>query len=169
MASPWRILRLRFIVGIMATTSRTDGDIQARVSDLLRETIGDTAMVGVSVRGGMVTLSGVIASLADRLSARQAAMRAPGVRGVADDMVVRDPGVPGDADKELAALANRMLASAADVPAGAVTAGVRGHVLTLSGTVLVPGQRDAALRTVRDIEGVVGISNAIRVAGPDRG
>jgi osmotically-inducible protein OsmY len=152
----------------MATTRGSDGDIQAGVADRLRAMTGDTALVGVSVRGGMVTLSGVVASTADRLATRQAALGAAGVRGVADDMVVRDPGVPGDADNDLAALANRMLASAAEVPAGAVTAGVRGHVLTLSGTVPAPGQRDAAMRTVRDIKGVVGISNDIRVAGVAR-
>jgi osmotically-inducible protein OsmY len=149
----------------MAMTRRTDGDIRAGVADRLRQTPG-TAMVGVSVRGGMVTLSGVVASTNDRLAMRQAAMGTEGVRGVADDMVVREPGTPGDADSDLAALAHRMLASAAEVPAGTVTVGVRGHVLTLSGTVAVPSQRDAALRAVRDIIGVVGISNDIQVARP---
>jgi osmotically-inducible protein OsmY len=147
----------------MATTRRNDGDIQARVADRLRETPGDTARVGVSVRGGMVTLSGAVTSTADRLAMREAAMRGAGVRGVADEMVVREPGTDTDTDSELAAQANQLLESAAEVPAGAITAGVRGHVLTLSGTVRAPSQRDAAARAVRDIKGVVAVSNDVRV------
>jgi osmotically-inducible protein OsmY len=165
LSARWRFSSRRFIVGGMAMTRRTDGDIRAGVADRLRETQGDDAMVGVSVRGGMVTLSGVVASTNDRLAMRQAAMGAAGVRGVADDMVVREPGTPGDADSELLALANRMLAAEAEVPAGAVTAGVRDHVLTLSGTVSVPSQREAAVRAVQHIKGVVGVSNDIQVAG----
>lgn len=152
----------------MATTRRTDGDILARVADRLRETPSDTARVGVSVRGGMVTLFGAVANATDRLTAREAAMRATGVLGVADEMEVREVGAAGGSDSDLAVLANQMLEAAADVPAGAVIASVRGNVLTLAGTVSLPSHRDAALRAVQHIRGVVAISNDIRLTGPPR-
>lgn len=146
------------------TPHGTDLDLQAGITDLLTHMAGQTAHVGVSVRGGMVVLFGEVASTAERLQTRQAAMGVLGVRGVADEMVVREPGTPGASDADLTQLANRLLATDAAVPAGAVRAGVRGSVLTLSGAVAVTGQRDAAARAVRNLPGIVGLCNDIRVA-----
>ena len=148
------------------TPHGTDRDLQAGIVDLLKRMAGDTAHVGVSVRGGMVMLFGEVGSTGERLQTRQAAMGVLGVRGVADEMVVREPGTPGASDADLTKLANRLLATDAAVPTDAVRAGVRGSVLTLSGAVTVTGQRDAAARAVRNLPGIVGLCNDIRVAGP---
>jgi len=165
--SPWRICRRGSIVSPMAQTPHgTDLDLQAGIADLLRRVAGHSAHVGVSVRGGMVVLFGEVGSNAERLQTRDAAMGVLGVRGVADEMVVREPGTPGASDADLTQFANRLLAADAAVPAGAVRAGVRGSVLTLSGAVAVTGQRDAAARVVRNLPGVVGLCNDIRVATP---
>ena len=133
---------------------------------MLKRMAGESAHVDVSVRGGMVTLVGEVGSTAERFQTRRAAMGVLGVRGVADEMVVREPGTPGASDTDLAKLANLLLATAAGVPAGAVRAGVRGSVLTLSGAVAAAAQRDAAARVVRNLPGVVGICNDIHVARP---
>jgi osmotically-inducible protein OsmY len=143
-----------------------DRDLQTGIADLLKRMAGETAHVGVSVRGGMVVLFGEVGSTAERLETRRVAMGVLGVRGVADEMVVREPGNPGASDADLAKIANRLLATDATVPAGAVRAGVRGSVLTLSGAVAVTGQRDAAARAVRNLPGIVGLCNDIRVARP---
>jgi osmotically-inducible protein OsmY len=148
------------------TPHETDRDLQKGIADLLKRMAGHTAHVGVAVRGGMVTLFGEVSSTVERLRTRQAAMGVLGVRGVADEMVVREPGTPGASDADLTQLANRLLATDPAVPAGAVRAGVRGSVLTLSGVVAVPGQRDAAARVVRNLPGVVGLCNDIHVARP---
>jgi osmotically-inducible protein OsmY len=148
------------------TPQLTDRDLQAGIADVLKRMARHTEHVGVSVRGGMVVLFGEVTSTAERLETRQAAMGVHGVRGVADEMVVREPGTPGASDADLTKLANRLLATDAAVPAGAVRAGVRGSVLTLSGAVAVTGQRDAAARVVRNLPGIVGLCNDIRVAGP---
>jgi osmotically-inducible protein OsmY len=155
------------IVNLMAQTQYgTDRDLQMSVVDLLNRMAGQIAHVGVSVRGGMVMLFGEVGSTAERLQTRRAAMGVLGVRGVADEMVVREPGTPGTSDADLTKLANRLLATDAEVPADGVRAGVRGCVLTLSGAVAVTGQRDAAARTVRNLPGIVGLCNDIRVARP---
>jgi osmotically-inducible protein OsmY len=146
------------------TPHGTDRDLQAGVADVLKRMAGGTAHVGVSVRGGTVVLFGEVGSTAERLQTTQAAMGVLGVRAVADEMVVREPGTPGASDADLTKLANLLLATNAAVPAGAVRAGVRGSVLTLSGAVAVAGQRDAAARVVRNLPGVVGLCNDILVA-----
>ncbi|BCB88778.1 BON domain-containing protein [Phytohabitans suffuscus] len=148
------------------TPHGTDRNLQAGIADLLKRMAGETAHVGVSVRGGMVTLFGEVGSTTERLRTRQAAIGMHGVRGVADEMVVREPGTPGASDADLTQLANRLLATDAAVPAGAVRADVRGCVLTLSGAVAVTGQREAAARAVRNLPGIVGLRDDIRVARP---
>lgn len=149
------------------TPHGTDRDLQAGIADVLKRMAGRTAHVGVSVRGGMVMLFGEVGSTAELLRTRQAAMGVLGVRGVADEMVVREPGTPGASDTDLAKLANQLLTTDAAVPDGAIRAGVRGSVLTLSGAVAVTGQRDAAARAVQNLPGIVGLCNDIRVATPD--
>lgn len=149
----------------MAQTSRkTDREIRADVAGVLDRTPGlGTACVDVSVKGGMVTLSGEVDSTTDRLATKRAAGLVPGVRAVVDELVVRDPGTPGTTDADLAELANRMLGSAAGVPASTVQVRVRDRVIILSGDVTSQGERDAASRAVRHIRGVVGLSNDIHV------
>jgi osmotically-inducible protein OsmY len=148
------------------TPHGTDRDLQAGIADVLKRMAGQTAHVGVSVRGGMVMLFGEVGSTAELLRTRQAAMGVLGVRGVADEMVVREPGTPGASDTDLAKLANQLLTTDAAVPDGAIRAGVRGSVLTLSGKVAVTGQREAAARAVQNLPGIVGLCNDIRVAAP---
>jgi osmotically-inducible protein OsmY len=149
----------------MAQTNRkSDRQVQADVAGELDCATGlDTARLAISVRGGMVTLSGQVSSDADRLATKRMVGLIPGVRAVVDNLVVRAPGTPGTADADLAALAKRMLGSAADVPANTVQVGVRDRVITLSGDVTSERQRDAASQAVRHIKGAVGLTNDIRV------
>jgi osmotically-inducible protein OsmY len=115
----------------------------------------------VSANDGVVTLSGDVASLPQRHAAKRAARRVWGVKSVADDVVVRDPGVSGPKDADIAEAARQMLNWAVDVPADTVKAGVRDHTITLSGTVAWQYQREAAARAVMYIRGVTGVSNTI--------
>ncbi|MCW6006958.1 BON domain-containing protein [Micromonospora sp. CPCC 205371] len=145
---------------------RGDREIQAHVAGELNGIPGlDTAHIAVVVRAGMVTLRGEVDATVDRQVAKRTVGRIPGVRAVADEMVVRDRGAPGVDDVDIADIANRRLESADGVPAGTVRAGVRGRVVTLSGNVAFGHQSDAASRAVRNIPGVVGLTNDIRVAG----
>ncbi|MGC1211615.1 MAG: BON domain-containing protein [Micromonospora sp.] len=108
-----------------------------------------------------MTLSGDVASLPQRHAAKRAALRVWGVKAVADDMVVRDPGASGPKDADLAEAAKQMLNWAVDVPFDAVKAGVRDHAITLSGTVSWQYQREAAARAVMYIRGVTAVTNTI--------
>jgi osmotically-inducible protein OsmY len=88
-------------------------------------------------------------------------MRVWGVRAVADDMAVRDPGTSGTKDTDVAEAARQMLRWAVDVPSDTVKADVRDHMITLSGTVTWQYQREAAARAVMYIRGVTGVTNSI--------
>ena len=145
----------------MTTTRGTDREIHSRVLGRLMETPSVTARVDVSVRSGVVTLRGAVATSTDHVATREAAMRTQGVVGVADKIEVRAVGVHSD----LAAAANQVLKESGGGSLSTVTASARGNLLSLSGTVTMPGHRDAAARAVRHLSGVVGISNDIVVTG----
>jgi osmotically-inducible protein OsmY len=146
------------------TVRRSDKDLQANVTDeLLFDSSIDAAHLVVLANGGVVTLSGDVGSLPERHTAKRAAMRVAGVQAVTVDIVVRDPGVSGAKDSDIAEAANQMLSWAVDVPSDTVKAGVRDHVVTLSGTVNWQYQREAATRAVMYLKGVTAVANTIRL------
>lgn len=154
-------------MGPVADTARSnDQELKTDVEDELMQTPDvDAARVAVSVNGGAVTLFGEVDSSADRFAAKRAARHVPGVKAVADKLVVREPGAFGTNDADIASAVRQMLESADNVPADAVTARVRNRIVTLSGTVAGEYQRDAALRAAARVRGVIALSNDITVIG----
>lgn len=141
---------------------RTDQDLQTSVNDeLLYVPNLDAAHIDVAVKDGVVTLSGEVASLPERVTAKRATMRMWGVKAVADKMTVRTSGTAAMNDTDMARTAKQLLDWAVDVPSDTVSADVRDHAITLSGNVTWEYQRDAALRAVSYISGLTGIKNAI--------
>jgi osmotically-inducible protein OsmY len=144
------------------TIRRNDKDLQTAVIDELTFNPGiDAAHLVVLANSGVVTLSGEVASLPEWHAAKRAALRVAGVKALAEDMVVRAPGASGTTDADLAETANQMLNAALDVPFEKVKAGVRDHIVTLSGTVTWQYQREAAARAVMYLRGVAAVANTI--------
>jgi osmotically-inducible protein OsmY len=141
---------------------QSDQELKTNVTNELSFTPRmDAAHVDVAALDGVVTLSGEVGSLTERHAANRAAMRIPGVRAVTDDIAVRDPSASGSYDADIASAANQMLAWAVDVPPHTVTASVRQHIVTLSGTVDWQYQREAAARAVMYLHGVNAVANSI--------
>jgi osmotically-inducible protein OsmY len=144
------------------TIRRSDQELKTNVADELSYNPSvDAARVGVAAHDGVVTLSGDVGSLPERHAAHRAAMRISGVKAVTDDMVVRDPDASGSGDADIGEVANQMLTWAVDVPPHTVKAGVRDHIVTLSGTVDWQYQREAAARAVMYLRGVTAVANGI--------
>ncbi|GAA4685291.1 BON domain-containing protein [Phytohabitans rumicis] len=145
------------------TIHRSDNELHTNVTDeLLYNPSIDAARLSVSTNSGVVTLSGEVDSLPERHAAKRSALRVWGVKAVTDDMVVvRDPGMSGAKDTDIAEAAKQMLNWAVDVPSDSVKADVRNHTLTLSGTVKWQYQREAAARAVMYLKGVTAVTNSI--------
>ena len=144
------------------TIQRSDKELQTNVTDeLLYNPSIDAAHLAASANDGVVTLSGDVGSLPERHAAKRAAMRVQGVKAVADDMVVRDPGTSRTKDTDIGEAASQMLSWAVDVPSDTVKSGVRDNMITLSGIVTWQYQREAAARAVMYIRGVTGVMNDI--------
>ena len=127
------------------------------------------ACVGVSVADGVVTLSGQVPTVAARFAAVRATERVPGVRAIADDLVVHIAGAFEQTDCDVARAVADVLAGDSDVP-DSVKARVNGGWLWLEGTADWPFQRFAAEHVIRDhmrhIFGLRGVTNDINVARP---
>jgi osmotically-inducible protein OsmY len=127
-----------------------------------RELALNPHQVTFSVEQGVVQLRGELGSYAEKQALSRAVRAVPGVRAVAEDLIVKVTPAHLHGDLEIAQLALAALASHPEVPA-TVSASVAGGWLTLAGTVSGHYQRTAAARSVRFLPGVIGVTNAIRI------
>jgi len=123
-----------------------------------------SAEIGVGVRDGIVTLSGVMDSHAAKRAAEHAAARVPGVRAVNSQLQVGPSAQRGRSDADIAWAAANVLAWNALVPADRIHIEVSNGWVTLEGAVEWGFQRTAAADVVADIAGVVGVTNMIVVS-----
>lgn len=146
------------------TTTRSDEQIQREVLEELKwDARVQPNEIGVSVKDGVVTLTGWVDSYAKKWAAEQAAHRVRGVVAVANDIEVRLPGSAERTDSDIAAAVTRALEWDAFVPVEKVDVTVSKGWVTLKGEVEWEFQRRAAERAVRRISGVRGVTNLIAV------
>lgn len=141
-------------------------DAQLR-SDVQTELDWDPAVksssVGVIANDGVVTLTGHVASHAEKYAAERAAQRVKGVKALAVEITVKLPASDQRTDADIALAAERALEWSVLVPAGKVKAMVEGGWVTLNGEVEWEYQRKAAEKAVRNLMGVTGVSNLVKI------
>ena len=111
----------------------------------------------VSVRDGVVTLSGAVDDLQARNAAEQDARNVAGVRRVENRLAVRP--LVGRSDLAIADDVRQALRWDVGVDAAAVTVSVRSGVVYLTGTADSRYERDAASNVAARVDGVVGVVN----------
>ena len=144
--------------------------IQTRSDDLIHNdvvseikwdpkiTSGDIA---VAVKDGVVTLSGFASSYWEKDAAEKAAKRIFGVRAVANDIEVKlfskrtDPEIVREAVQELE--------NHVSIPAKEIKVVVKNGWVTLEGSVEWKYQKNLAESAVKNLRGVVGVTNNIEV------
>jgi osmotically-inducible protein OsmY len=148
----------------IATTTRTDAEVQSDViAELKWEPRVQAPEIGVSVKDGVVTLTGWVDSYTKRWAAEEAAHRVRGVKAVANDIEVR-LGAGGErTDLEIAAAAVRALEWDAVLVPEKIEVTVSKGWVTLKGTVDWEYKKREAERVVRNLAGVKGVSNLIDV------
>lgn len=121
----------------------------------------DASDIGISVDQGVVTLRGNVGSFAEKLTAQRVALRIYGVKAVANDLNVHLPTGFQRTDTEIAQAALTALKWNTMLPEDRITLTVANGWVTLSGTLDWQYQKDVALRAVRDLTGVKGVTNDI--------
>ena len=141
----------------------TDNSLQQAVLDELKwEPSVNAAHIGVTAKGGVVTLSGDVSSFTEKVAAARAARRVNGVKGVAEDIKVRYSFSKVD-DTDIAQKALQTLSWDIEVPDERVKVEVEDGWVTLTGTVNWNYQRNAAEADVRKLKGVLGVINNISI------
>ena len=143
---------------------KTDTQLQKDVIDELRwEPRVNEAEIAVSAKDGVVTLTGSVATFAQKYEAERAVERVTGVRAVADDLTVQILGPHERSDTEIAHAAINALRWDTEVPDEKLTVKVEHGWVTLKGEAEWNFQKAAAERDLRYLAGVKGISNLISV------
>ena len=112
-----------------------------------------SAQVGVAVTDHVLTLSGTVHDVRDRVAAVDAALGVGHLGVVLDTIIVDESGTDVLADHAIATTLADLLASAPGVPAGIVFI-VRDRVITMSGIADDPYERQAARRLAALVPGV---------------
>jgi osmotically-inducible protein OsmY len=146
------------------TEARTDTQIQQEVLQELKwEPRVLPNEIGVSVKDGVVTLTGWVDSYTKRWAAEDAAHRVRGAKAVANDIEVRLAKSDERTDPEIAAAAVNALEWDAFIPEGKVDVTVSKGWVTLKGDVDWQFQKQDAELVVRRLTGVKGVSNLITI------
>lgn len=142
----------------------TDLDLQKTVAEELAfEPSVDAARIGVAAKDGIVTLTGIVDSYAEKIAAEHAAKRVAGVKGLASAIDVELPAFHRRSDADIAAAALNVLAWDVSVPNDAVKVQVEDGWMTLEGQVDWEYQRERAEHVVRHLTGVRGLTNLIGI------
>jgi osmotically-inducible protein OsmY len=121
------------------------------------------ASIVVGVSDGVVTLTGVVSSYAQKFAAQEATHRVTGVLDVANDIDVNPVDSFMRTDTEIASAVRNALEWDALVPNELIQSTVSDGWVTLEGQVDYWRERSDAERAIRRLAGVVGVNNKITI------
>lgn len=141
---------------------KTDAQLKKDINDELEwEPSINAAQVGIAVKDGVVTLTGHLDTFAEKYAIERMVQRVRGVKAIAVEIDVKlEPGHKRS-DSEIAAAAESALKWHSVVPVERIQVKVEKGWVTLRGEVDWDYQRKSAEKTLRNLTGVVGLSNAI--------
>jgi len=143
---------------------KTDTQLQHDVlAELEWEPSIDASQIGVTAKEGVVTVTGFVASYANKMTAERVAKRVYGVKAVANDIEVKIPGSSQRSDGDIAAVALSAMKWDTTVPEDRIKVTVRNGWITLEGQVDWGYQKETAERVVRNLTGVMGLTSQITV------
>lgn len=144
----------------MKTDTQLRDDIQAELAWAPDVKSSD---IGVIVKDGVVTLTGHLAHYAEKYAIERAVQRVHGVKALAVELTVKLPFDNQRTDADIALAADRALEWNVLVPDGKIRPMAEKGWLTLTGEVEWEYQRSAAEIAVRNLMGVTGVSNLVKV------
>ena len=144
-------------------------DIQIQkdvVAQLNWEPILNAAAIGVSVKEGVVTLTGIVDTYTKKMAAEKAAKKVSGVKAVAEEIQVGESPFYKRTDTEIAEAILNALKWHTAVREDRIKVKVEKGVVTLEGDVEWQYQRSAVKTAIEDLAGIKMIYNFIAVKPP---
>jgi osmotically-inducible protein OsmY len=143
---------------------KTDIEIQKDVIDQLKwEPYLNAAQIGVSVKNGIVNLSGQVDTYSKKIMAEKAAKKVAGVKAIAEDIVVGISPAYRKTDVEIAEAAVNALKWHTMIPDGRIKVSTEDGNIKLEGEVEWEYQRNQAKTAVENLIGVKYVTNLIAV------
>jgi osmotically-inducible protein OsmY len=143
---------------------KTDSQIQKDVMDQLKwEPFLNAAEIGVGVKNGIVTLTGMVNSYPKKLAAENAAKRISGVRAIAEDIQIGVSPEFNKTDTEIAETVLNALRWHTAVQEEKIKIKVENGHVRLEGEVDWEYQRLNAARAVENLPGVRSVLNLINL------
>ncbi len=144
---------------------KTNSDLQKDVQEAIKwEPLLSAAEIGVTVKDGVVTLTGTVDSYWKKTEAEEAAKNVAGVRAVVEKIEIKfaNNSFKKD-DNDIATEVLNAYQWNVEVPRDKVKVKVEKGWVTLEGELEWNFQKDAAKAAVRDLLGVVGVTNNITI------
>jgi osmotically-inducible protein OsmY len=143
---------------------KSDYEIQMDVMDQLKwDPRLEASEIGVSVKNGIVTLSGQVDTFSKKMAAENAARKVFGVRAVAEDIQVGPLALFPRNDTEIAQSVLSALRMHTSVPYEKIRVTVENGFVTLEGDAEWEFQRSAAKAAVENVSGVKSVMNHISI------
>jgi osmotically-inducible protein OsmY len=143
---------------------KSDAQLQKDIlAELKWDPIVNETDVGVIVKDGVVTLTGHLASYAEKCAAERAAQRVHGLKALAIELTVKLPSPNERTDAQIAAAAENAIEWNSLVPQDKVRPTAEHGWITLNGEVEWDYQRRAAEKSLRNLLGVTGVTNLVHV------
>ena len=141
---------------------KTDLQLQQDIiAELKWQPMLKASEIGVSVKHGVVTLSGILDTYAQKIAAGEAAKKVAGVKAVAMDVQVGDSPMFRKTDSEIAEAVLAALRLHSAVQEDKIKIKVEDGLVTLEGSVEWEYQRKAAITAVENLVGVRSVLNLI--------
>ena len=143
---------------------KNDLEIQQDVMSQLKwQPFLEASKIGVSVKDGIVTLSGQVDSYAQKLAAERAAQKVTGVKAIAEDIQIGVSPSYRKTDTEIAESVLNALKWHSAVPDKKIKVKVEDGIVTLDGEVEWEYQHDSAKNAVSSLLSVRNVINLISV------
>ena len=144
---------------------RTDSEIKRDAEDEIKYDVAvDSTDIGVSVKNGVVALTGYVGSYSQKLQAEADAKRVSGVMAVANDLEVRLASADSRPDPDIARDLVTQLKLELPYSHENIKCVVKNGWVTLEGDLEWNYQRTRAESTALRVKGVLGVSNNIKLA-----
>ena len=147
---------------------KNDSQLQQDViAELKWEPLLGDAEIGVSAKDGVITLTGTVDGYNKKSEAEDAVKRVKGVKAVVEKIEIKYASSWAKKDdNDIATEVVNALKWNFEVPADKIHAKVEKGWITLDGELEWKFQSDAARNTVKNLLGVTGVSNNIRIKSP---
>ncbi|HEY8658457.1 MAG TPA: BON domain-containing protein [Hanamia sp.] len=143
---------------------KSDNQIQKDVMEELKwEPFLNAAEIGVSVKNGIVTLSGQVDSYSKKIASEKAAKKIAGVNAIAEDMQIGVSPLYKKSDTEIAAAVLNALKWHTDIQEDKLKVKVEDGNVTLEGDVDWEFERYNAKKAIENLLGVRSVINLISV------